>query len=1033
MFKRLAKSRRHSADEVGCSLPPGGIGLEEAPRHELLPRKSLEGQIQALNTALLRVSRNKYARRSCGDAPTMQSLLAAVEEPTPTSRTRSETDYQTVTAVPAFIVEHEPEKQLPPQRGLGVWGRRMSKKIESFRRAGSRESICSSTDRSEHAIRENNNVYASHNNNNNNNDNTNNNNNNDRLTRDSSREKSQKSGNDSTSTEKTVATKKSEGKSERRFLSGNSHRSPSPFKSFFIRMGSTGMLNSNRGNNRRSEQLENTRITPSEKENLFRSCSTSHLNASPTYVKGDDPSDGIDLQIGNRRDKTLSCDDLAARRPDEDVFGNDTIVEDPTLQPSSTSFQSCDFGNSRNEILRKSSSCDLKETKKCNFPYAFLRSKLSVLPEERQHQLHSTKDERLFKATSEEHFPALKIEESFDGTTTLGRRGASRNNYKIESRLSQPRDNENWRYHRNSYAEPGETVLRGSRNSARIDEDRYSLNPSRLERIEDCFRQDDAFYESGYPRTCRSAMAGSLDRSSDSGFDRRPNQRQQSYRERQFEESNDLCGRLSDRRFSETSSLLNADLDVAATLRHQRRNSAPNAEQRLSSHYVSSNESGYDSDGPRGESTLASEHENISLQCVNTDSSDTSSVVDSEIEKPIRTSTPACDSSLHPVESSSLSKDFVPSKKPGYALEESGRDVNGLRWHRSNSGRILPSIHHQDSYPREDSSERLSSGYSLEDSNVAPHRARLQQDKTRFLSDIIQPVKRIRRCRLVQLEKKDSRESLGIRLAQQRTGELRYIVVQLENGGIAHRDGRLRLGDEIVQVEGKDLKTMEGLAEVQEFLKSFTGNRVRLVTAYDEALPQVFSDVAPPEEEESHEVGRKVKNSGALPPKSPETVERYESPIDKNSAPSQSNEIVQLRKRPDNLAVTSCLRNKNRKESLNAVENPVESQQYLTRHVAKFEKGYGKPSLGFSVVGGRDSPRGEMGIFVRRVFPGGQADVTKSLFQGDEILSLNGKVLRGYTHQEVIELFKAVREGPVELDLARRHRYPKTPVKSAPY
>lgn len=38
-------------------------------------------------------------------------------------------------------------------------------------------------------------------------------------------------------------------------------------------------------------------------------------------------------------------------------------------------------------------------------------------------------------------------------------------------------------------------------------------------------------------------------------------------------------------------------------------------------------------------------------------------------------------------------------------------------------------------------------------------------------------------------------------------------------------------------------------------------------------------------------------------------------------------------------------------------------------------------------------------------------------------MSLNGKVLRGYTHQEVIELFKAVREGPVELEISRRHRY----------
>lgn len=154
-------------------------------------------------------------------------------------------------------------------------------------------------------------------------------------------------------------------------------------KNFFHRIGSTGMLNHKSHNLvKAAEQPNNQSATAS----LYRSSSTSQLTTC-SYVKCDDPSDGLNLTNGQKRQsmsdllkngsslrntssgsiaatgiKSSSCDDIA--KVGQVVV---TSPQNSSSEPASTtSPQNPADANSRRGA----------------FPYAFLRSRLSVLPEE---------------------------------------------------------------------------------------------------------------------------------------------------------------------------------------------------------------------------------------------------------------------------------------------------------------------------------------------------------------------------------------------------------------------------------------------------------------------------------------------------------------------------------------------------------------------------------------------------------------------------------------------------------------------------
>nr|CAD7400170.1 unnamed protein product [Timema cristinae] len=248
------------------------------------------------------------------------------------------------------------------------------------------------------------------------------------------------------------------------------------------------------------------------------------------------------------------------------------------------------------------------------------------------------------------------------------------------------------------------------------------------------------------------------------------------------------------------------------------------------------------------------------------------------------------------------------------------------------------------------------------------------------------------------------REFKTLRLARSDVGELGvhvekkdstgrsacYVITRVEPGGPADRDGRFKEGDEIIKVNGRRLRGMS-LQEARTTLNICPRDVVV-------ARPVQNKDHAPAKEKPLSQP------SDAAPP---------------GTTPPTGKGLTGMKKFSYQFdPVTPRLRNTPRPIAGTLPRRPKSLTMSLL--TVTFQKGPGKKSLGFSVVGGQDSPKGSMGIFVKTVFQSGQAAEDGSLKEGDEILTVNGSSLQGLTHAEAITAFKNIKEGQVLLHVGRR-------------
>uniref|UniRef100_A0A8C3LUI8 Multiple PDZ domain protein n=1 Tax=Chrysolophus pictus TaxID=9089 RepID=A0A8C3LUI8_CHRPC len=222
---------------------------------------------------------------------------------------------------------------------------------------------------------------------------------------------------------------------------------------------------------------------------------------------------------------------------------------------------------------------------------------------------------------------------------------------------------------------------------------------------------------------------------------------------------------------------------------------------------------------------------------------------------------------------------------------------------------------------------------------------------------------------IIELQKKPGK-GLGLSIVGKRN-DAGVFVSDIVKGGIADTDGRLMQGDQILTVNGEDVRNANQEA-VAALLKCSLGT-VRLEVGRIKAGP--FHSERRTSQSSQVSEGSGSLSSFSIPASASSAPEVLESGLKKNTAASeiQGLRTVEIKKGPAD-------------------------------------------SLGVSIAGGVGSPLGDIPIFIAMMHPNGVAAQTQKLRVGDRIVSICGTSTEGMTHSQAVNILKNA-SGTIELQV----------------